>query len=309
MLPLRSGATQRSKQNAVEIGSSIWLIPEVAPPVPEIETKFLQLSGGGVLAYSEYGEPDGVPVLFCHGWQASRVQAAGAAGAAGELGIRLIAPDRPGIGLSTFQAGRELSDWPPLVEALANALTLGDFAVAGLSGGGPYALATAWALRDRVRAAAVVSGAPPIAGTGVISRMPKLHRVLYQVYSTHPELARAYFHVARPLAMNRFRAPGFLRRAFAHLGYREAWRQSAEGVALDAEIYVKEWQFRVSEIEAPVYLWHGSEDRTFPARLINGLAAEIPNCKSRILHGECHFSAARSYWPEILRELIDGNNQ
>ncbi len=115
------------------------------------------------MAFAEYGQPDGEPVFFCHGWPASRLQAGLLHNEGLELGARIIAPDRPGIGFSPIQKGRRLRDWPALIGGLADTLELDRFRILGVSGGGPYALATAWGLPERTIAASVVCGAPPLA--------------------------------------------------------------------------------------------------------------------------------------------------
>ena len=80
------------------------------------------------------------PIMFFHGFPGSRLRASSIGHeAAARAGVRVIAPDRPGMGLSTFQPGRRIVDWPGDVAALADALGLPTFAVAGVSGGGPYA--------------------------------------------------------------------------------------------------------------------------------------------------------------------------
>ncbi len=63
------------------------------------------------VAFSEYGDPNGEPVMFCHGWPSSRLMAQFTHDAARELGVRIISPDRPGIADSSFVAGRKLLDW------------------------------------------------------------------------------------------------------------------------------------------------------------------------------------------------------
>src|SRR4030095_3311791 len=105
----------------------------------------LELPNGAKLAVDESGDPRGAPVFFFHGWPASRLQGAGFGGAGREVGARIISPDRPGIGASTFQAGRRLLDWPPAVAEMARQLQIKRFRVLAVSGGGPYALATAYA--------------------------------------------------------------------------------------------------------------------------------------------------------------------
>ena len=85
-------------------------------------TGSVTLPDGRVLAYEEYGIPTGFPVLSFHGGLSSRLDAAPAHEAAVAKGVRLISPDRPGMGLSTYQPGRRLIDWPADVTHLTEAL-------------------------------------------------------------------------------------------------------------------------------------------------------------------------------------------
>lgn len=76
------------------------------------------------------------------------------------LGIRVIAPERPGFGLSTVQPNRRIMGWPADIQALARHLSLSRFAILGGSGGGPYALACAQGLpQDMMSAVGVIAGA------------------------------------------------------------------------------------------------------------------------------------------------------
>ncbi len=103
----------------------------------------IQLPDGRKLSYAEYGDSQGVPVFFFHGFPGSRFDGEYSGQAAAEMGIRLIAPDRPGMGHSDFQPNRRLLDWPADVGRLADTLGLDKFGVLGYSGGGPHALACA----------------------------------------------------------------------------------------------------------------------------------------------------------------------
>ena len=118
------------------------------------DCKFVQLKNGGELAFVEYGSAIGTPVLFCHGWPSSRTMAQLTDAAAGELSVKIISPDRPGIRDSSFQSNRRLIDWPDVVEQLADYLGFDRFRVLAISGGAPYAYATAWKIPDRVCAVA-----------------------------------------------------------------------------------------------------------------------------------------------------------
>lgn len=115
---------------------------------------------GRRLGYSECGDPNGALVLYFHGTPGSRIETRLIAGEAAAGGVRLIAVERPGIGLSDYQQGRTILDWPADVENFAAAIGYGEapFGVIGLSGGAPYALACVKCIPQRMTHVALVSG-------------------------------------------------------------------------------------------------------------------------------------------------------
>ena len=84
----------------------------------------VKLRDGRTLAYAEYGSPSGQPIIYCHGVPSSRVEADlivdGAKAAA--LNLRIIVPDRPGMGRSDYQPGRRIVDWPDDVLATSKSI-------------------------------------------------------------------------------------------------------------------------------------------------------------------------------------------
>ena len=120
----------------------------------------LELSDGRNLAYCIWGNPHGQPIFLFHGSPGSRVFAPNPF-TTEEFGIQLITVDRPGYGRSDPQPGRQLLDWTTDVEALAGSLGIGEFGVMGHSSGGPYALACAYAIPDRVKCVALISSVAP----------------------------------------------------------------------------------------------------------------------------------------------------
>ena len=286
------------------------------------EPKFVTLPGGGVLAYDEYGSAAGTPVLYFHGWPASRLQGAGCDPAAADLGARIIAPDRPGIGLSTHQPGRRLLDWPPLVAALAQELGLKKFRILAVSGGGPYALVTAWALPEMVEAVAVVSGAPPLPADTAPEDLFLVYRILLGLKRRSPAATRWFFRLARPFATIRpphwlvggalrVSAPsdyGALADAEVWRGsyecYLESWRGSGLGVAVDGEVYSEPWGFDPGEIRVPVSIWHGRDDRSFGWKLAERLAARIPGCRFHVVENEGHFSLPIRHTRAVIQDLL-----
>src|SRR5262252_9342233 len=165
----------------------------------------VQLRDGAVVAFAEYGDPTGTPVLFCHGWPSSRTMAQLADEPARALGIRIISPDRPGISGSSMQLDRKLSDWPRVVEQLANDLEIAEFRILAISGGAPYAYATAIAMPERVRAIAIIGGVIPFAELKDLKGLLPLYRWMLAFYRNQPRLLRQFFLLARPFLS--FRAP------------------------------------------------------------------------------------------------------
>jgi pimeloyl-ACP methyl ester carboxylesterase len=85
---------------------------------------------------------------------------------------------------------------------------------------------------------------------------------------------------------------------------RRAWRGSAEGVMMDAQIYAQPWGFVVEDVRVPVRLWHGTEDRAFAVRLAEEIANRCPDCKARFIQNEGHYSLPIRHMREILEDLI-----
>ncbi len=286
------------------------------------DTKFLELGEGTHLAFDEYGDRSGTPVFFCHGWPSSRTMAQITESAGRELGVRIISPDRPGISESTLSRDRKLLDWPRVLRQLADHLSIDRFYILGISGGAPYSYVAAHQMPERTLAVAIVSGAPPIADLRDHSGLLRLYRWMLKLHRTSPKLLKACFRVARPFAARRI--PIRLRPLFLKLlqgadaavlrdnaafeacfeSARRAWRGSAEGIMIDAQIYAKPWGFRLEEIKVPVRLWHGKQDRAFSSRIAEEVGKRLPNCKVRIVENAGHFSLPIRYMREILVDLI-----
>ena len=283
--------------------------------------KLLELNSGGQLAFDEYGDPRGTPVFFFHGWPSSLTMAELTDGAARELGVRIISTDRPGISGSTLQPNRKLTDWPPVVEQLADHLEIDQFRILAISGGAPYAYAAANALPARVLAIAVVSGAPPIVDLSDQSGLLKLYRSMLALHRTNPRLLRTLFHIARPFATVRIPYRWIqrllrlqpcdaeaLRDAAAFEAcfgsQRRAWRGSARGVIIDAQIYAEPWGFKLEDVDVPVRLWHGTKDRAFSFRVAEEVAKRLPNCDARYVDGAGHYSLPIRHMREILADLV-----
>jgi len=240
------------------------------------------------------------------------------------LGVRIISPDRPGISGSSMHADRKLSDWPRVIEQLVDDLEIGDFRMLAISGGAPYAYATAIAIPERVRAIAIVGGVIPFAELKDFNGLLPLYRWMLAFYRNRPQLLRHLFYLARPFLS--FRAPVRLRPVLLKMlllrpcdaaslrdeaafeaifeSQRRAWRGSVEGVIVDAQIYAQPWGFAIEDVGVPVRLWHGIEDRAFSVRLAEEIANRFPNCNARFIQNEGLYSLPIRHMREILEELI-----
>jgi pimeloyl-ACP methyl ester carboxylesterase len=290
--------------------------------IPLRDEIFIQPNGHRV-AFSEYGDGEGEPVIFCHGWPSSRLMAQFTHNAARDLRVRIISPDRPGIADSGFVTGRKLLDWAPLVSELADFLRLEKFRVLGISGGAPYAYAVAWAMPNRVRAIAVVSGAPNIAELDDHSGLLALYRWLMLAdKKLPPSLCRVGFQLARPLLSLRppRRSRSWLLKLLQPFdadslrdevafeacfeSQRRAWEASSEGVLADAQLFAQPWGFSMGALRVPVRLWHGDSDRSFSLEVAREMAKKIPNCHLRVIENAGHYSVPIGHIREILQDLI-----
>ncbi len=270
------------------------------------DSHVMTLNDGRDLGWTEQGDPQGWPVFGFHGTPGSRNQVAIDVGPVRDAGVRLIAPDRPGYGYSTFQPDRRLVDWPHDVAQLADHLGIERFSVLGISGGGPHSAVCAALLGDRVHAAAIVSGVGPLADPSAARDMQASSRfisslarkrspVLRLVAVAQMEIARRWPRQALELMVKQLPATdvAILRRPEVLAVFeRDAARSSrtaGRAEAQDFEIFVADWGFDLAAIEVEVHLWQGDADRNVPPQHADLMQRAI---KGSVLHqcpGEGHF--------------------
>jgi pimeloyl-ACP methyl ester carboxylesterase len=265
----------------------------------------LLLRDGRALAYVEWGDPAGTPIIEFHGLpsprQADTVSDAFLRG----RGIRRIAVDRPGVGFSDPLPRRKLLDWPDDVEQLADALGLSTFAVLGVSGGAPHALACAWALPGRITGVTLVSGIGPLDRPGAFQGMNRSAGRVMVLARRRPWLARVV--VGFVVAVDRLRPGTVLQGLLRALpdpdrqmasrpevrkslleSYALAFRQGTRGQVRDWAIMAMPWGFRPGDITVPVRLYHGEMDDRVPLHHAQHLAGTIPRCDLTVYPGEGH---------------------
>jgi len=284
-----------------------------------MSTSHVDLADGRRLAWSEYGEPGGRPVLFFHGGNDSRLAGALIAQAAQRRGVRLICVDRPGFGESTFQAGRRLTDWPDDVLAVADDLGLERFAVLGHSGGGPHALACAAGASGRVTAVATVSSvAPPGASNAGLHPAFRVVNVLMSSRRLYAPMARSQLKQMRNSTDRWLKMWGRMQPADGELFDRqpqvrddvvaemeEGARQGVDGIVLEAALYHRDWGFDLAAISAPTWVWHGARDRQAAVAWAEYLAETIPGARLTLATDSGHFSTLVEYADDILAGLAE----
>lgn len=285
------------------------------------EEQEIGLADGRRLGFAEYGAGDGPVVMFFHGWPSSRYQGAYLDGKAAALGLRIVSPDRPGVGRSSPRPRNGFAEWADDVAELADALGIRRFSLFAVSGGGPYALATSLRLGERIRRTAVVCGAPPL-GDGVdrehlhwayrtLAGMRRLrHWVFPGVYKMSEWMLDRGVDQP-PMSWMLKSIPEVDRRAIESVdgwdmvvrSYREAFRGGPDGPLADGELYLGDWDFDPGEIRVPVRFWHGTADANLPCEVAKKLAARVPGAEGTWVEGEGHYSLPVRYSGEVLAWL------
>ncbi len=282
--------------------------------------RLARLADGSTVGYAVYGDPGGTPLFVFHGFPGSRLSGELLDEAARLNRMRAIAPDRPGIGLSSPKPDRRLLDYPGDVSLLADALELKRFAVAGLSGGGPYAAACAFAIPERLRAAAIVCGLGPPETPGATKGMALGERVAFAVGRRFPGFGGRFLE--RVAAGARRSEAAFLKAVEANLPERdrraltrpevrrnfvedfiEAFRQGGREVGRDLALLVCPWGFRLGDIGIRVHVYHGELDRTVPVQAGRYQAEAIPDCVATFYPEDGHFSIVVERAGDILAEV------
>ncbi len=284
------------------------------------EDNVLRLSDGRRLGYAEYADPDGNPIFLFHGNPGSRLSWGLFPGSPFRPGLRLIAPDRPGYGLSDFQPGRTLADWPDDVLALADALGITRFAVAGVSGGGPYALACGWKIPERLTAVGVISGVGPLDAPQATRGMSRTNRLIFFLARHAPWLVRLNmgylaFLVRRSpdklIKRLTFKMADVDRaivarpevRDFVCQDFPEAFRRGARGPAHELTLFARPWPFPLERISMQVHLWHGEADPSVPPSMGRYMARALPNCHATFIPNAGHLWIL-DHMDEVLAMLV-----
>ncbi len=277
---------------------------QLTPSGPVRTDQTVSLRDGRKLGFAEYGPTAGVPVLL-FGGASGRYLKPCRDELLHKLAVRLIVVERPGYGLSDFQPGRTLLDWPDDVAQLANQLGLARFAVMAGSQGGPYGAVCGFKLAGRLTSLTLVSALGPFDVPGLTEGMAPALAML-------PKLARYAPFLLRPMqgatvAVIRRKPEAAVKRIFSNLpasdqvilqqpdliqafvrDFPEAYRQGGRGAAHDIYVACHPWGFQAAQIRARTLLWQGEADPNVPPVMGRYLAAQIPDCTATFVPGAGH---------------------
>ena len=253
------------------------------------------------LSWHEFGDPDGAPVLYTAGTPVSGLGGAWYDHAAQASGLRWIALDKPGYGGSDYQRERSLISWADDLAALAGHLRLDGFALAGESGGGPFTLAAAHRLAGRVSVVALVASAGGLRSRAERTGQQARIRFYGWLARNVPALNAVPFTVLRWSLASPARRERSLRRAMAAApnakgaelrieleAVADALRQGPRAAVQELALIRPPWPFPLSEVTAPVHLWHGALDTNVPIASARRLARELPDATLHVSDSSDH---------------------
>ncbi|RBR07101.1 uncharacterized protein FIESC28_10818 [Fusarium coffeatum] len=290
------------------------------------------LSDGRQLGFAEYGKPNGHPIFYFHGFPSSCLEAQPVDDIAQRVGVRLIALDRPGFGLSTPNPDYRIVDWPSDVMELAEAKGIVRFSVCGLSGGGPFALACAYALPKSKLASVGLFASAPHWEAG-IQHVDVSRRLLRFFAVNYPNLLGSALHAAyRSIRWLILTRPAIKRigkwletedakhpptqdskkphaeriQDLVNIFLDEPFRQGAGGTVHEARLLSSlDWGFKLEDVGfGKVLMWHGVEDMNAPIEMIRYMAEKVPGSELMEFEGETHYTM----WKQVeaaFKRLVD----
>lgn len=283
------------------------------------------LPDGRQLGYAEYGKPDGFPVFLFHGTPGSRLWFMEDDAEAHALGVRLIATDRPGYGLSDPKPGRSILDYPKDIEALADGLGIERFSLIGASGGSVYAAACAYALPEKVVTAGLVAGISQFEKGKPPKEMCSENRSAFFLSRYFPWLIRYSLNSGRKLMHTKpekyiqavqsqvkhlcsfdreiIQRESSGKHLLMHM--QEAFRQNVRESATEPALLARPWGFDCRDIRAPVQIWHGTEDTLAPFEPMKEMARQLQACQTHFIEGMGHFlDGDPEIWKQILQSVL-----
>lgn len=282
----------------------------------------LKRPDGRVVAWSECGDEEGLPLLRVPGTPGCRYSLRSDRAPWAQRHLRIITTERPGFGASSRLPERRFREPADDLAAILDHLDLDAVHVIGNSGSAPHQLAFAARHPARVRAVTVLVGAAPVTDDEIaqmISVNAEAHRL---VRKGDLEGLRGLLGPIRtaslddPVAAFRTvmeRAPAADRsvisdpqwQAVSAVATREALRQGLDGWTDEAVALASSWDdVDLTAVHASVTWWHAPKDANAPLSAAVRLIDRLPNARLvKFGEDEGHLAAYHREG-EILDELL-----
>lgn len=272
--------------------------------------------------WAEFGDPDGIPLLYHHGMPGAHPEAALLGQEARIHGFRLIVPDRPGIGLTAYRPLLALVDQVRSCCSLLDHLGIAACHQVGWSSGGPLALAMAARAPERVRGVTLMASythfreVPGIETLLARSRNPLgfmqdkipgsltwLVNAMHWTERLVPSLYRQFLW-SLCAGVDRMLLEQPLVRGRIMAAQRMTFRQGPAGAYQDLMLQHRDWGFRLAEVRAQVRVFQGLEDPFVLPVNAEDLSERLPRCELHRLPGQGHlFPLSRDFQNSWLRAL------
>ena len=288
------------------------------------QDKLITLSDGRKLGYIEYGDLNGFPIFALHGLPGSRLWFPENDDVSIAHGIRLITVDRPGFGNSDQLTNRTFPDFSNDLQELSQSLGIQKYSVFGVSGGGVYAAACALKNAPSIHKCGLISTVNQFENGRPPREMASANRNIFILAKRFPwglkfmlnqqknfiqrrpeKYIEAIMSGTRHLSKSDKRIMRKKENAEFMLRHvKEAYKNGVEGTVYEAQLFCRDWGFKVKEIKAPVEVWHGTEDTLAPIGPIKELSQQLRACNTNFIEGKGHFlTEENDIWEKILMSL------
>ncbi|MDQ6973182.1 MAG: alpha/beta hydrolase, partial [Mariprofundaceae bacterium] len=319
----KTGAQRQADLVKMMLVNPILTLQQKAPMLQadtSTETRVMHLPSGRTISYAEYGNPKGMPILFCHAITGCRMMMPVASVNSGKAGFRLIVPDRAGYGLTSPAQSDPMQQWLEDMRHFLPQLGISKCCIAGHSAGGAYAMAMAVEFPDIVNHLCLISSVAPLRNLQDADYLLPVSRMVVHLARNNPEAARAFLKLSMQTALKEpdsylrlitNSSPDLDKEVLGNAGlkqhlldaFRETSRQGV-GHMVDELMYIStRWKVDPAKIPCPVSIWHGMEDKHAPFPLVRHFHARLKQVvHTSWMEGAGHYMLFH-HWSAIEKQL------
>jgi pimeloyl-ACP methyl ester carboxylesterase len=281
----------------------------------------LKLSDGRFIEYIDNGVSSKSALILHHGTPTSMTVWGTWLAAAAEKGIRAIAFTRPGYAGSDRKVGHRIIDSNDDLQEILNQLDIENFVSVGWSGGGPYALASG--LLKKCTGVQLIASVSPYDVEDFdwfqdqTPEMVEEAKVSAKSLEDSIAFKEGYYTELRDMTTEQFLVEYEKRSSFKafenayrefskdlSFSMRDALRDGAIGYAEDEYAFLSNWGFETKEIQVPVGIWQGLDDKSVSPHMAKWLNANTMKPTLKLLEGQHHGSIMVETREEILSAAI-----